>query len=58
MGEKDSTIKVADRDDTYLEEVSGRDSIEAEAEKTTCSICGLAARNPEELQSHINIAHG
>jgi hypothetical protein len=57
MSEKDSTIKVADRDDTYLEEVSGRDSIEAETRQTTCSVCGLAARNQAELEGHVSIAH-
>jgi hypothetical protein len=55
--EEKSTIKVADRDDTYMEEVSGRDSIEPEKDESTCRVCGLAARNPAELQSHVNSAH-
>jgi hypothetical protein len=55
--EEKSTIKVADRDDTYMEEVSGRDSIEPEKGESTCRVCGLAARNPAELQSHVNSAH-
>lgn len=49
--EKDiyTMIKVGEKDDTYLEEVSGDDSIKAESQQTTCSICGLTARNKAEL---------
>jgi len=51
-----TTIKAAKQENTYLEDVSGDQSIE-EPEKTTCNRCGLAARNQEELQDHIKNAH-
>jgi hypothetical protein len=52
-----SRIKVPDKDDTYLETMSGREMENEEPEKTTCSICGLNARTSQELQDHIRNAH-
>jgi hypothetical protein len=63
MGENDrendiyTMIKVGEKNDTYLEEVSGEDSIKAESQQITCSICGLTARNKAELQDHVSNAH-
>ena len=51
-----TTIKAAKQENTYLEDVSGDQAIE-EPKKTTCHICGLTARNQEELQDHIKNAH-
>jgi hypothetical protein len=52
-----TTIKASEKDDSYLEEVSGEESIEVKLQQTTCSICGLSARTREELQEHIKNAH-
>lgn len=50
-------IEVPDSDDTYLESMSGKETVAAESQQTTCKICGLGARTMEELQDHIRNAH-
>jgi hypothetical protein len=56
--EKDhATIKVPDKDDTYLKAMSGRELETAETQQRTCTICGLSARSKVELQDHIRNAH-
>jgi DNA repair exonuclease SbcCD ATPase subunit len=51
-------IKAYDADDSYNEIVSGHKAIEAFATRQeTCKVCGLTARNKEELQDHIRSAH-
>ena len=51
-----TTIKAAKQEATYLENVSGDQSIN-ESGKTHCDMCGLTARNPAELDEHTKIAH-
>lgn len=52
-----STIKVPDKDDTYLETASGKELESTESHQRTCTICGLSARTKVELQDHIRSAH-
>jgi hypothetical protein len=56
--EKDyATIKVPDKDDTYLETMSGKELANAGTQQRICTICGLSARSKVELQDHIRNAH-
>jgi len=57
LGQDDTTIKVSDSDDNYLESMSGRELDARESKQTICTICGLSARTTEELQDHVSNAH-
>ena len=50
-------IKAARSDDQYLDLTSGKEPGDLTPEQQTCDICGLTARNKEELQDHISNAH-
>jgi hypothetical protein len=50
-------IKAARSDDQYLDLTSGKEPGDLTPKQQTCDICGLTARNKEELQDHISNAH-
>ncbi|MDQ3873218.1 MAG: hypothetical protein M3258_06360 [Thermoproteota archaeon] len=50
-------IKAARSDDQYLDVTSGKGLEDLTPKQQTCSICGLTARNKDELQDHITKAH-
>jgi hypothetical protein len=52
-----SKIKAARSDDQYLDVTSGKELEDLTPKQQTCDICGLTARNKEELQDHISKAH-
>jgi hypothetical protein len=50
-------IKSARPDEQYLELTSGKEPKDLTPRQQTCDVCGLTARNKEELQDHISNAH-
>lgn len=50
-------IKAAEPDEQYLDLTSGKEPYDLTPRQHTCDVCGLTARNKEELQDHINHAH-
>ncbi|MFL6476377.1 MAG: hypothetical protein ACJ70Y_05295 [Nitrososphaera sp.] len=50
-------IKAARPDEQYLDLTSGKEREDLIPLQETCDICGLTARNKEELQEHIRNAH-
>ncbi len=50
-------IKAARPEDQYLDLTSGKEREDLRPLQETCDICGLTARNKDELQEHINNAH-
>jgi hypothetical protein len=50
-------IKAAGADEQYLDLTSGKEPHDLTPRQQTCDVCGLTARNKEELQDHINNAH-
>ncbi|MDQ3719085.1 MAG: hypothetical protein M3298_00770 [Thermoproteota archaeon] len=50
-------IKSAGPDEQYLELTSGKEPKDLRPKQQTCDVCGLTARNKEELQDHISNAH-
>ncbi|MFL6525343.1 MAG: hypothetical protein ACJ70Q_04295 [Nitrososphaera sp.] len=50
-------IKAARPDEQYLDLTSGKEREDLIPLQGTCDICGLTARNKEELQEHIRNAH-
>lgn len=50
-------IKAARPDEQYLDLTSGKESEDLTPRQQTCDVCGLTARNKEELQDHISNAH-
>jgi DNA repair exonuclease SbcCD ATPase subunit len=50
-------IKAAGPDEQYLDLTSGKEPYDLTPRQETCNVCGLTARNKEELQDHINNAH-
>ena len=50
-------IKSAGPDEQYLELASGKEPKDLRPKQQTCDVCGLTARNKEELQDHISNAH-
>ncbi len=50
-------IKAAEPDQQYLDLTSGKKLEDLTPRQQTCNICGLTARNKEELQDHISNAH-
>jgi hypothetical protein len=50
-------IKAAEPDEQYLDLTSGKEPYDLTPRQQTCDVCGLTARNKEELQDHINHAH-
>jgi hypothetical protein len=50
-------IKSARPDEQYLELTSGKELKDLTPRQQTCDVCGLTARNKEELQDHISNAH-
>lgn len=50
-------IKAARPDEQYLDLTSGKEPEDLTPRQQTCDVCGLTARNKEELQDHINNAH-
>lgn len=57
--ENNSTkIEAARPDEQYLSITSGKEPEDLTPQQQTCDICGLTARNKEELQDHISNAHG
>lgn len=56
--ENNSTkIEAARPDEQYLSITSGKEPEDLTPRQRTCDICGLTARNKEELQDHIRNAH-
>ncbi len=56
--ENNSTkIEAARPDEQYLSLASGKEPKDLTPWQQTCSVCGLTARNNEELQDHIRHAH-
>lgn len=54
-----TTIKASDKKDTYNEIVSGHASIDRFSTRhEQCSICNLVATNKQELEDHMQHAHG
>ena len=53
----DTKIKAAGSDEQYLDLTSGKEPYDLTPRQQTCDVCGLTARNKEELQVHINNAH-
>jgi hypothetical protein len=53
----DTKIKAAGPDEQYLDLTSGKEPYDLTPRQQTCDVCGLTARNKEELQDHINHAH-
>ncbi len=50
-------IEAARPDEQYLSLTSGKEPKDLTPRQQTCGICGLTARNKEELQDHIRHAH-
>jgi hypothetical protein len=50
-------IKAAKPDEQYLDLTSGKEPEDLTPKQQTCGICGLTARNEEELKDHIGNAH-
>ena len=50
-------IKAARPDEQYLDLTSEKGQEDLRPLQETCDICGLTARNKEELQEHIRNAH-
>jgi hypothetical protein len=50
-------IKAARPDEQYLDLTSGKEPEDLTPRQQTCHVCGLTARNKEELQDHISNAH-
>ena len=50
-------IKAARPDEQYLDLTSGKQLENLTPTQQTCNVCGLTARNKEELQDHISNAH-
>jgi hypothetical protein len=50
-------IKAAEPDEQSLDLTSGKEPYDLTPRAQTCDVCGLTARNKEELQNHINNAH-
>ena len=50
-------IKAAGPDEQYLDVTSGKQLENLTPTQQTCNVCGLTARNKEELQDHISNAH-
>jgi hypothetical protein len=50
-------IKAAKPDEQYLDLTSGKEPEDLTPKQQTCDVCGLTARNKEELQDHISNAH-
>ncbi|MDP8886960.1 MAG: hypothetical protein M3M91_04125 [Thermoproteota archaeon] len=50
-------IKAAGPDEQYLDLTSGKQLGNLTPTQQTCNVCGLTARNKEELQDHISNAH-
>ncbi len=50
-------IKAARPDEQYLDLTSGKEREDLRPLQETCDICGLTARNKDELQEHISNAH-
>ncbi len=50
-------IEAARPDEQYLDITSGKEPEDLSPRQQTCNICGLTARNKEELQDHIRMAH-
>ncbi|HZA47513.1 MAG TPA: hypothetical protein VE521_01150 [Nitrososphaera sp.] len=50
-------IKAAGPDEQYLDLTSGKEPEDLTPTQQTCDVCGLTARNREELKDHINNAH-
>jgi hypothetical protein len=50
-------IEAARPDEQYLSLTSGKEPEDLTPRQQTCDICGLTARNKEELQDHIRNAH-
>lgn len=50
-------IKSPRPDEQYLELTSGKEPKDLTPRQQTCDVCGLTARNKEELQDHISNAH-
>ena len=54
---KYTKIEAARSDEQYLSLTSGKEPEDLTPRQQTCDICGLTARNKEELQDHIRNAH-
>ncbi len=54
---KYTKIEAARPDEQYLSLTSGKEPQDLTPRQQTCDICGLTARNKEELQDHIKNAH-
>jgi len=54
---KYTKIEAARSDEQYLSLTSGKEPEDLIPRQQTCDICGLTARNKEELQDHIRNAH-
>lgn len=54
---KYTKIEAARSDEQYLSLTSGKEPEDLTPQQQTCDICGLTARNKEELQDHIRNAH-
>jgi hypothetical protein len=52
-----SEIKAARSDEQYLDLTSGKEPEDLIPKQRTCNVCGLTARNKEELEDHISNAH-
>ena len=52
-----SEIKAARSDEQYLDLTSGKQPEDLTPKQRTCNVCGLTARNKEELEDHISNAH-
>jgi hypothetical protein len=52
-----SEIKAARSDEQYLDLTSGKEPEDLRPKQRTCNVCGLTARNKEELEDHISNAH-
>jgi hypothetical protein len=52
-----TAIKAARSDEQYLDLTSGKEPDDLTPKQQTCDVCGLTARNKEELQDHISNAH-
>ena len=52
-----SEIKAARSDEQYLDLTSGKEPGDLTPKQRTCNVCGLTARNKEELEDHISNAH-
>jgi hypothetical protein len=50
-------IKAARPDEQYSDLTSGKEPEDLTPKQQTCDVCGLTARNKEELQDHISNAH-